>query len=70
MDFSHNNTVLWSVVFIAVGAFKIINSIVDFLKGGRHRKVSSCLFGIIIGMGIIACGVLPLLGIGVFVPAD
>jgi len=70
MDFSHNNTVLWSVVFIAVGVFQIINSIVSLLKGGRHKKARSCLFGIIIGMGIIACGVLPLFGIGGFVPAD
>lgn len=70
MDFSHNNTVLWSVVFIAVGILHMISSIFKALQGGRHKKVSTLIFNLIISLMLITCGILALLGIGSFVPAD
>ena len=70
MDFSYNNSALWAVIFIVIGALKIIFSIIDLIKGGHYKKTRSFVLDIILGIVIVMCGVLPLLGIGSFVPAD
>lgn len=70
MDFSHNNTVLWSVVFILVGVLHLISTLRQMINGGQHKKFRSSVFNIIVSMVLITCGILALIGIGKFVPAD
>ena len=70
MDLSHNNTILWSVVFILVGILHLSSTLLQVIKGERHKKTRSYLYDIIVSLVLILCGILALMGIGSFVPAD
>ncbi len=67
---SDGNTIFWGIFFIIVGVVKLVSIIVGVIRKNQTDSRFDRALELFFTLLIITCGVLALLGIGEFVPAD